>query len=58
MMTLSILALIVNSPWYFAQHIEEMTGYYPQWIVDVFGGMSSNILDAIEGLGTLLGKIF
>lgn len=58
MMTLSVLALIVNSPWYFAQHIEETTGYYPQWIVDVFGGMSSDILDAIEGFGSLIMKIF
>ncbi len=58
MMTLSILALIVNSPWYFAQHIEEMTGYYPQWIVDVFGGINSNLLDAYEGFCTLLYKLF
>lgn len=58
MMTLSILALIVNSPWYFAQYIEEMTGYYPQWIVDVFGGINSGILDAIENLGSLIMKIF
>lgn len=58
MATLSVLALIVNSPWYFAQDIEKLTGYYPQWIVDVFGGISSGILDAMENLGSLIMKIF
>lgn len=58
MMTLSVLALIVNSPWYFAEDIERLTGYYPQWIVDVFGGINSGILDAIEGFGSLIMKIF
>lgn len=45
MMTLSILALIFNSPWYFAEDIERLTGYYPEWIVDFFGGISSFILN-------------
>lgn len=55
---LSILALIINSPWYFAQHIESLTGYYPQWIVDVFGGMNSGMLDAYEWVGSVLAKLF
>lgn len=55
---LSIFALIINSPWYLAEHIERLTGHYPQWIVDVFGGMTSGILDAFEGFSTFLGKLF
>lgn len=58
MMLLSIIALIVNSPWYFAEDIERLTGYYPEWIVDVFGGINSGILDLIENLGSLIMKIF
>ncbi len=58
MMTLSVLAIIVNSPWYFAEYIESLTGYYPQWIVDVFGGMSSGMLDMIENFGSLIMKMF
>lgn len=55
---LSIFALIINSPWYLAEHIEKITGHYPQWIVDVFGGINSNLLDAYEGFGALLYKLF
>ncbi len=58
MMTLSVLALIVNSPWYFAEDIERLTGYYPEWIVDVFGGMYSYILEAIENFGSLIMRLF
>ncbi|MBQ2846881.1 MAG: hypothetical protein IJE74_01310 [Clostridia bacterium] len=48
MMTLSILALILNSPWYIAWEIERLTGIYPEWIVDVFGGISHGILEGYE----------
>ena len=58
MMTLSILAIIINSPWYFAQYVERMTGYYPQWIVDFFGGINSGVLDAIENIGMFIAKLF
>lgn len=51
MLILTILVFSVNWPWYLAWHIEEFTGYYPEWIVDFFGGITGGILDMFMKIG-------
>lgn len=54
----TLIVLFVNGPWYFAEYIEKLTGYYPEWIVDVFGGMTSGMLDMGENIGSFIMKLF
>ncbi len=50
MLTLASIAFFFNWPWYLAWHIEEFTGYYPEWVVDFFGGITGGILDIFMGI--------